>query len=82
MKRGRRSLSDQATGKLSTNGNGNQKLVKSTYMLDSIMKEHLAFVAWAKQTDQSDIVREALTRHLQSIGCDLTKPPQRPQFRE
>jgi len=60
--------------------NGEKMLVKSTYLLDPILKQNLAVVALVKGKDQSDIVREALTQYLTSINCDPTKPPKLPQY--
>jgi len=76
LKRGRK-----PNGRSSGNSeNGHRTLVKSTYMLDSVLKQNLAVVALVKGKDQSDIVREALIRYLTEINCDPTKPPKLPQY--
>ena len=67
MKRGRRSSNLQ-----------NQEavdLIKSTYLLDSVLKQNLVLYAHSIGKEQSDVVREAITQYLQSKKIDPTKKP-------
>ncbi len=48
---------------------------KSTYLLDPVFKENLRYLALAEKTEQSDLVRQALSRFVQSKGLDPLVPP-------
>jgi hypothetical protein len=69
MKRGPK----PSNGAGATSGNGT--LVKSTYMLQSTLKQNLAYLALERGLDQSDIVRTALEDYLKKEKIDPTKPP-------
>lgn len=68
MKRG-----PKPNGNLTSGEKGD--LVKSTYMLQSTVKQNLAFLALERGVDQSDIVREALRKYLESQNIDPTRSP-------
>ncbi len=68
MKRGRKPGGAAQAGPKST-------LVKSTYLLEEVLKLNLKYFALATGVDQSDVVREAVATHLRQNGCDPTKPP-------
>ena len=59
---------------------GQPKLIKSTYLLDENMKQHVAVIALVKGVGQADIVRDAITRYLKSMNCDISKPPKLPRY--
>ena len=80
MKRGPKTSDGHSSGNGNVHGNGGAKLVKSTYLLDSVLKQNLAVVALVQRRDQSDVVREALVQYLTNINCDPTKPPKLPKF--
>ncbi len=73
MKRGRKPSNENGGGVAGSNGNGH--LVKSTYLMPSLLKQNLAYLALELQVDQSDIVREAVSEHLRGHRYDPTKPP-------
>jgi hypothetical protein len=57
------------------NGEQAKDMVKSTYLMDPVLKENLAYVALAERKDQSDLVREAIEGLLISKGLDPNRPP-------
>lgn len=67
MKRGKKSSDDS---ELVT-----KTYVKSTYLLDPVLKENLRYVALAERKEQSDVVREALASYLRNKGLDPSKRP-------
>lgn len=73
MKRGRKNL----------NGNGDtshkvtDEFVKSTYLLDPVLRENLQYLALHERREQSDLVREAIAIYLNSKGLS---PHRRPTF--
>ena len=66
MKKGRKAQGEEA-----------KDMVKSTYLMDPVLKENLAYLALAERKDQSDVVREAIEKLLRSRGLD---PSRRPTF--
>ena len=68
MKRGRKDSPDAV---LAT-----RDFVKSTYLLDPILKANLQYVALSQQKEQSDLVREALTAFIKKQGLDPARLPQ------
>jgi hypothetical protein len=69
MKRGKKSSADS---ELVT-----KTYVKSTYLLDPIVKENVQYVALSEKKEQSDVVREAIASYLIKKGLD---PHKRPAF--
>jgi len=49
--------------------------VKTTYLLDPVIKQNLQYLALSRQKEQSDIVREALHKFIVDAGLDLKRPP-------
>ena len=50
--------------------------VKSTYLLDRMMKENLQYLALSLKKEQSDIVREALRAFIEKAGLDPNRAPE------
>ena len=50
--------------------------VKSTYLLDRVMKENLQYLALSLKKEQSDIVREALSAFIVKAGLDPGRSPE------
>lgn len=71
MKRGRKPLN----GNGSSESDAQETLVKSSYMLESVLKQNLAYYALAEGIDQSDVVRQALADFLRKKKLDPTRPP-------
>lgn len=67
MKRGKKTSNDEVIA--------TKNFVKSTYLLDPNLKANLQYVALSRQTEQSDLVREALGKFLIDLGLDPSKPP-------
>lgn len=65
MKRGRKAPGERT-----------QALVKSTYLLEPVLKQNLAYLALYEQKEQSDVVREALAKHLEDHGLNPHRSPQ------
>ena len=61
-------------------GKKQSDLVKSTILLNRLLKQHLAVAAIATGQDQSEIMRDALEDRLIRMGCDLTAPPRLPEI--
>jgi len=50
--------------------------VKSTYLLDPVMKRNLQYLALSQNKEQSDLVREALHSFIKSSGLDPERDPE------
>lgn len=73
MKRGRKSLNNTQESET----NVTEQFVKSTYLLDPILKENLQYLALHQRREQSDLVREAISEYLVAKGLN---PKARPIF--
>lgn len=49
--------------------------VKSTYLLDPVMKENLQYIALRKKREQSDMVREVFRTFITNEGLDPARSP-------
>lgn len=49
--------------------------VKSTYLLDPVLKANLRYLGLSRQKEPSDLVREALAGYVRQQGLDPQKMP-------
>ena len=68
MKRGKKTSDEEV---LAT-----RDFVKSTYLLDPIMKRNLQYIALSQNKEQSDLVREALKAFIEKAGLDPERSPE------
>lgn len=68
MKRGKKTSADESVA--------TRDFVKSTYLLDPKMKENLQYIALHRKKEQSDLVREAISKLIREAGLDPTRSPQ------
>ncbi len=54
--------------------------IKSTYLLNPVMKKHLIVAAIVTDTEQTEIVREAIKEWFEKRGVDISKPPALPNY--
>jgi hypothetical protein len=70
MKRGRKPSNGDGGG-----SEAGRSMIKSTYLLDPVLKLNVAYLALSEGVDQSDVVRDAISRYLRSKKLDPTTPP-------
>lgn len=70
-------------GRKPSNGNGDRlsdvvstdSMVKSTYLLNRVLKQNVAYLALSEGVDQSDVVRDAIAHYLRFKKLDPARPP-------
>jgi hypothetical protein len=72
MKRGRKPFNGHGNG---NDAAASRPMVKSTYLLDPVLKQNVAYLALSEGLDQSDVVRDAIARYLRLKKLDPASPP-------